>query len=138
MALIDVDWNPPRRQLRQFAVLFLIFIGGLGTILYFKGKPLIVSEVLWNLAWIVGLAGWIFPPLVRPVYVAMMAVALPIGFVVSTFLMLIIYYLIITPVGLAMRLFGYDPMRMRPASKAASYWIERPRTSDVRRYFRQY
>ena len=138
MALIDVNWKPPRGQLRQFAVLFLIFIGGLGTILYFKGKPLIVSEVLWNLAWIVGLAGLIFPPLVRPVYVVMMAVALPIGFVVSTILMLVIYFLIMTPIGLVMRLFGYDPMRMRPNPGVESFWIERPPSSDVRRYFRQY
>lgn len=138
MALIDVNWNPPRRQLRQFAVMFLIFIGGLGTVLYFRGKPLVVSEVLWNLAWIVGLVGLVFPPLVRPVYVAMMAVALPIGFVVSTILMLIIYYLILTPIGLVMRLFGYDPMRMRPAAGQESFWIERPQASDVRRYFRQY
>jgi hypothetical protein len=138
MALIEVNWNPPRSQLRQFAVLFLIFIGGLGTILYFKDKPLIVSEILWNLAWIVGLAGLIFPPLVRPVFVVMMAVALPIGFVVSTILMLIIYFLIMTPIGLVMRVFGYDPMRMRPAAGAESFWIERPPSSDVRRYFKQY
>jgi len=138
MALIDVNWNPPRNQLRQFAVLFLIFIGALGTVLYFKGQPLIVSEILWNLSWIVCLAGLIYPPLVRPVYVAMMAVALPIGFVVSTILMLIIYFLIMTPIGLVMRLFGYDPLRMRPAAGTESFWIERPRTSDVRRYFRQY
>jgi len=138
MALIEVNWNPPRNQLRQFAVLFLIFIGGLGTILYFKDKPLIVSEILWNLAWIVGLAGLIFPPLVRPVFVVMMAVALPIGFVVSTVLMLIIYFLIMTPIGLVMRVFGYDPMRMRPAAGAESFWIERPPSSDVRRYFKQY
>ena len=138
MALIDVNWNPPRRQLRQFAVLFLIFIGGLGTVLYFKGKPLIVSEILWNLSWVVCLAGLIYPPLVRPVYVAMMAVALPIGFVVSTLLMVIIYYLILTPIGLAMRPFGYDPMRMRPVAGSGSLWIERPGKRDVRRYFRQY
>jgi hypothetical protein len=138
MALIEVNWNPPRNQLRQFAVLFLIFIGGLGTILYFKDKPLIVSEILWNLAWIVGLAGLIFPPLVRPVFVVMMAVALPIGFVVSTILMLIIYFLIMTPIGLVMRLFGYDPMRMRPAAGAERFWIEGPPSSDVRRYFKQY
>ena len=138
MALIEVNWNPPRNQLRQFAVLFLIFIGGLGTVLYFKGKPLIVSEILWNLSWVVCLAGVIYPPLVRPVYVVMMAVALPIGFVVSTILMLVIYYLIVTPIGLVMRLFGYDPMRMRPAAGTESFWIERPKASDVRRYFRQY
>ena len=138
MALIDVNWNPPRRQLRQFAVLFLIFIGGLGTVLYFKNKPLIVSEILWNLSWVVCLAGLIYPPLVRPVYVAMMAVALPIGFVISTILMVIIYYLILTPIGLVMRLFGYDPLRMRPAAGTVSLWIERPPVRDVRRYFRQY
>ena len=138
MALIDVNWNPPRWQLRQFAVLFLIFIGGLGTVLYFKGKPLVVSEILWNLSWVVCLAGLIYPPLVRPVYVAMMAVALPVGFVVSTILMVIIYYLILTPIGLAMRLFGYDPMRMRPAAGSGSFWIERPTKSDVSRYFKQY
>ena len=138
MALIDVNWDPPRRQLRQFAVLFLIFIGGLGTVLYFKDKPLIISEILWNLSWVVCLAGLIYPPLVRPVYVAMMAVALPIGFVVSTILMVIIYYLILTPIGLVMRLFGYDPLRMRPVAGTGSLWIERPPASDVRRYFRQY
>jgi hypothetical protein len=138
MALIDVNWNPPRRQLRQFAVLFLIFIGGLGTVLYFKGKPLLVSEILWNLSWVVCLAGLIYPPLVRPVYVAMMAVALPIGFVVSTILLVIIYYLILTPIGLAMRLFGYDPMRMRRVVGTGSLWIERPKKINVRRYFRQY
>ena len=101
-------------------------------------EPLIVSEILWNLSWVVCLAGLIFPPLVRPVYVAMMAVALPIGFVVSTILMVIIYYLILTPIGLAMRLFGYDPMRMRPAAGSGSFWIERPTKSDVSRYFKQY
>jgi ABC-type uncharacterized transport system permease subunit len=68
----------------------------------------------------------------------MMAVALPIGFVVSTILMMVIYYLIMTPIGLVMRIFGYDPMRVRPAAGTESFWIERPRSSDVRRYFRQY
>jgi hypothetical protein len=52
--------------------------------------------------------------------------------------MVIIYYLILTPIGLAMRLFGYDPMRMRRVVGTGSLWIERPKKIDVRRYFRQY
>jgi hypothetical protein len=138
MALIDVDWNPPPRQLRQFAVLFLIFIGGFGTALYFKGKPLIVSEILWNLALLVGVVGLLFPRLVRPVYVVMMAVALPIGMVVSTVLMVVIFYLVLTPIGVVARILGYDPMRRRPQPEQATFWIARPRTQDVRRYFRQF
>jgi len=138
MALIEVDWNPPRRQLRQFALMFLVFFGALGTVLYFKGRPLIVSEILWNAAWIVGLMGLLFPPLVRPVWVAMMAVTLPIGFVVSSVLMAVIYFVVLTPVGVVMRLLGYDPMRAGRAPENGSYWIERPKGVDVRRYFKQY
>ena len=138
MAMIEIDWNPPRRQLRQFAVMFLVFAAGLGTIFYFKGKPLIVSEVLWNLSWVVGIAGLVFPPLVRPVYVVMMAVALPIGLVVSTALMVLIFYGILTPLGVTMRWAGYDPMGVRRKDGRESFWIERPRDAEVRRYFRQY
>jgi len=138
MALIDVNWNPPPRQLRQFAGLFLVVFGGLGTLAYFDDKRLLVSQILWGLSAVVGITGLIFPPLVRPVYVVMMAVALPIGFVVSSVLMVVIYYLILTPIGLAMRLFGYDPLRRRSRDAVKSFWIARPRTTDVRRYFRQY
>jgi hypothetical protein len=138
MALIDVNWNPPPRQLRQFAGLFLVVFGGLATLSYFDDKPLLLSQVLWGLSVVVGITGLIFPPLVRPVYVVMMAVALPIGFVVSSVLLVIIYYLILTPIGLVMRFFGYDPMRRRRPSGVTSFWTARPRTGDVRRYFRQY
>ena len=138
MALIDVNWNPPPRQLRQFAGLFLVVFGGLGTLSYFDDKPLLVSQILWGLSAVVGITGLLLPPLVRPVYVVMMAVALPIGFVVSSVLMVVIYYLILTPIGLAMRLFGYDSMRRRSRDGVKSFWIARPRTTDVRRYFRQY
>jgi hypothetical protein len=38
-----------------------------------------------------------------------------------------------------MRLSGYDPMRKAPAAgRHESFWIERPRVTDVQRYFRQY
>ena len=117
MALIDVNWHPPSRQLRQFAGLFLVVFGGLGTLSYFDGKPLLDSQILWGLSAVVGITGLLLPPLVRPVYVVMMAVALPIGFVVSSVLMVVIYYLILTPIGLAMRLFGYDPMSRRLRSR---------------------
>ena len=139
MALIEVDWRPPRKQLRQFAGLFVLFAGTLGTLAWFDGRPLLLSQILWALAVVVGLLGLLAPAAVRPVWVVMMAVALPIGFVVSTILMTIIFFVILTPVGFLMRLSGYDPMRRgRSAGAAASFWIERPRTTDVRRYFRQY
>ena len=139
MALIEVDWNPKRRQLRQFAGLFVIFAGVLGTLAWFGDRPAWVAPTFWAVGALVGLLGLAAPPAVRPVWVAMMAVALPIGFVVSTILMTVIFFLVLTPTGFVMRLAGYDPMRKDTAAgRHESFWIERPRVTDVQHYFRQY
>ena len=139
MALIDVNWKPGAKELRQFAALFLIFGVGAGTAIhFFKDWPALVSQILWIAGPVVGIAGLIFPTLVRPVYVVMMAVTLPIGMVVSTVLMIVIYYLVLTPIGLLMRVFKYDPMHRRFDLAAKTYWIERPKQIAASRYFRQY
>ena len=138
MALIEVDWRPPKKQLRQFAAMFVVFAGGLGTLAWFDGRPLLLSQTLWGLALVVGALGLLAPAAVRPVWVVMMAVALPIGMVVSTILMLLIYYALLTPIGFLMRLGGYDPMRRRKPEGRGSFWIERRPVTDLRRYFRQY
>lgn len=139
MALIEVDWRPPRRQLRQFALLFVLFAGVLGTLSWLGDRPAWVAPAFFALGGAVGVLGLVAPAAVRPVWIAMMALALPIGFVVSTVLMVVIFFLILTPIGLAMRLAGYDPMRRgEDAAARDTFWIERPPAVDVRRYFRQY
>jgi hypothetical protein len=139
MALIDVNWKPGAKELRQFALLFLIFGGVFGTLIYFfKDWPLLVSQIMWIGGAVVGLAGLAVPALVRPVYVVMMALALPIGMVVSTVLMVVIYFLVLTPIGLLMRLLGHDPMRRTLDPAATTHWIERPRDIPASRYFKQY
>ena len=45
--------------------------------------------------------------------------------VVSPLIMGMLFYLTVTPIGLLMRAFGKDPLRLRPDPDAASYWIER-------------
>ena len=45
--------------------------------------------------------------------------------VMSAFVLGVIYYLTVTPMGVAMRLLGRDPLRRRFDSQARSYWIER-------------
>jgi hypothetical protein len=37
----------------------------------------------------------------------------------------LIFFVIITPIGLLMRLFGKDPLKLRPSATDLSYWIER-------------
>ena len=139
MALIDIEWKPGSRELRQFAGLFLVFGLAAGTLIYFfKDWPLLVSQLLWGAAVVVGVAGLIVPALARPVYVVMMAIALPIGMVVSTVLMTLIFFVVLTPIGLLLRLFGKDSMHRKFDPDASSYWIRRPPPVPAARYFKQY
>ena len=50
----------------------------------------------------------------------------------------LIYYLVLTPIGLLMRVFGKDPMRRRLDRTAESYWIERDEAAASERYFKQF
>ncbi len=45
--------------------------------------------------------------------------------IVSPLALGILFYLVVTPTGLLMRIFGKDPLRLRLDTAADSYWITR-------------
>jgi hypothetical protein len=64
------------------------------------------------------------------------------GFVnkaVSQILMALLFFLVVTPIALVMRMVGKRPLRLRPDRTAATYWTERKRpaggASNMRRQF---
>ena len=79
-----------------------------------------------------------FPGVRRWVFLGWMYAALPIGWAVSHLLLAIVFYLVITPIGLTMHLFRYDPMSRRIDRDAKTYWVRRDPESDMARYFRQF
>ena len=62
---------------------------------------------------------------------------LPIGWAVSHLVLAIIYFLLVSPIGLAMRLFGRDKLELRFEASLPSYWVEHDPGGDTPRYFRQ-
>jgi hypothetical protein len=137
MALLEINWNPNRRQLRQFAVIWVIFFALIGAYCLWAKDSAVAATIIWSVA-AVGLAGVVWPGILRPVYVVWMALATPIGWTISHLLILFVYYLVITPIGLGMRLFGYDPMERRLDRSAGSYWTPHDPGAEPSRYFRQY
>ena len=137
MAVLEIRWNPSQRELRQFAGLWIVFFGGIAAYLYYRHGAGAWPTVAGVAAVAVGLPGLVFPALLRWVYVGWMLAAFPLGWTISHLLLGSIFYLVITPLGLMLRLFGHDPMRRKFEPGAATYWIEHER-SDTARYFRMY
>ena len=78
------------------------------------------------------------PGFLKGTYLASAYAALPIGLVVSYLILGVIYYLVLTPVGLLLRLRGYDPLSREWEPNAGTYWIRREALRDTDRYFRQF
>jgi hypothetical protein len=139
MALIELNLNPTRSQLRQFAgIWFPAFWAVVGGMLWYRTGVLpTVVIVLWVVAAVISLAGIINPRWIRPVFITWMRLAYPIGWTVSHLMLAIIYYLAITPIGVLMRLMGRDPMQRRLDRQAPTYWVPHNPGGDMARYFRQ-
>jgi hypothetical protein len=133
VSLAQFEWNPQPRQLRQFAAIALVV---LPCIAWLWGS----QQIGWTLAgagmFIAGL-GLAYPATVKPLYLALGAVALPIGWVVGEVLLAVVYYLVFVPVGLAMRTIGRDPLQRRFDREAATYWQPKKPPASPSSYLRQ-
>ena len=61
----------------------------------------------------------------------------PVGFVISHVVLALVYFLVLTPIGLTMRLFGHDPLSRKFDPGARSYWKPRHETKPTESYFNQ-
>jgi hypothetical protein len=140
VALIEIERNPPPEELRKFGLLwFPLFCAILGTVLWRKTGILPIGITLWCMAAPAIVLGALKPPWVRPIYLGLTYLTFPIGFVISHVMMALIYFGVMTPIGLMMRLAGKDPLRAKRTGDETSWWIERPEDDgEADKYFRQF
>src|SRR5262245_4013799 len=121
MTWSDIPGNPSQRTLRQFAALWLLFLGGLGCWHLLLRVNTLYGWSLLALAVGAGVPGLIRPGLLRPLFVGWMILAFPVGWLISHLVLAVLFYGVFTPLGLWFRLRGRDPLR-RKRMRAPSYW----------------
>jgi len=113
-----------QRQLQSFSRVMAIAFLILGFIVFVRQKP----EFL--LLWLTGVLflaiGMIRPLWLAPVYVVWMKFAFCLSWVNTRILLAVIFYAVLTPVSLAMKLLRFDPLDRAINKHKASYWIPRP------------
>lgn len=134
----DVPFDPTRKTLRQFAGLWFVFFGGLAIYQAFYGGRTTAGIILGVIALAGGLIGLAAPGWLRPIFVAWMVLAFPIGWTVSLITLAVMYYGLFTPLGLYFRLIGRDPLERKLDPSAETYWTPKATPADPRRYFQQF
>jgi hypothetical protein len=125
------------KAIRNFGIMFcVVFFVLVGLIVYKHWEQWsIIAHHPW--AWGFALAGffalglgYLWPKVLIGPYRLWMGFALLLGVIMSGIILSVVFYLLITPIGLIMRLFGQDPLHRKIDRQAASYWTERPPDSN--------
>lgn len=134
MALIQTNWNPTNRQLRQFGCICLVVLPLLG---WLWSASSTVLTVLFAIGVLVAITAWLFPKAVLPVFLALMLITTPIGMAVGELAMLLIYLAVFLPIGILFKFLSRDRLQLRLDRKATSYWQRKHQPRSVASYYRQ-
>jgi hypothetical protein len=138
MSLVEINWNPEKRELRQFGLIAIVVLGAAGIILHFVfGVPGIWASMLAGTGLCICLITLVSARAGRIIYLGLTFAALPIGFVISVLLMAVFYFFVLTPVGLVFKLLGRDPLERKFKPDTTTYWTPREHRDDLERYFHQ-
>ncbi len=136
--MFSIEHHPSSRQLTVFGLTWLAFFVAWGAAAWWRTGSPATAGVCWLVAVAAPLLGLAMPGLLRILYLGLAYAALPIRLVTSYVILAAVYYLVLTPIGLALRLSGYDPMHRQYDHEAKTYWTPHEPEEDVEDYFRQF
>lgn len=126
MALVQWNRNPSAMQLRVFGLALAVVCA----IVTVTARNPAVRAIALILGAAVAAASGLAPRVLRPVYLALTLITLPIGYAVSFVALGLVYFLVVTPIGVGLRLMGRDPLKRRFEPAALTYWEPRRLTRE--------
>lgn len=135
MAVLRVNTNPSRRQLRQFGLLCVVLLPLIAWVWGGSGSVVLVTALIGAG---LGLLGLLAPQCLKPVFVGLVLVTFPVGVVLGELILLTIFVGVFLPMALLFRIIGRDALQRRMSTESETFWVPRTGPADVRRYFQQY
>jgi len=121
------------KEIRKFGSIAFVFFGALFALGLWRQK--VIASCLFGTLFALGLGFLILPGPLRPLYNGWLTIAHFIGRCITTIILTLAYYLVITPTALLKRVFGGRPLQTRPDRDAASYWVNRPELAQSKERF---
>ncbi len=126
-----------KRMLRLFALSW----GGMSAVAAYLLRSAGGGSVFWLLPAALALAffaGLFVPAAMRGPYRLVERLFQPVGKFFALLTLGIVYFGLFTPFALALRLFGWDPLRLRHGRRKDSAWVGRDGSSNKTNYDWQY
>jgi hypothetical protein len=112
-----------KKELREFGLIVGAVFGLLATLFLWRGKSFYLY--FYTISIFLVLFGLIAPVVLKPIQKIWMILAIVFSFFVTRIILGILFYLVITPVGIIMKISGKDILNITFNDKSDSYWIKR-------------
>ena len=130
-----VKWQPDGNELRRFAVAMLVGFSLLGLFAVWRAKEIGNSSIiLWGIGVSLAIAAFV-PKLGRVAYLGVYVPTSILGYVMSHVALALMFFLVITPLGLLLRVMRKDVLKQRP-KQAAWAPVKGEKMKDS--YYRQF
>ena len=112
-----------KKDLRSFGVIIgIIFLLVAGFLFYREKESFQIF--LYIAGAFIGF-GLIIPIILKPIYIVWMTFAVILGWFMTRVILSLLFYVIITPIGVVLRIFGKDFLELKKQAVQGSYWNQR-------------
>jgi len=127
-----------KKQLRTFGIALTIFLTVIGFIHFLKGNEQ-PKLWFWGAAALILITTLAIPILIKPLYRVAIFIAHILGWINTRIILGLIYYLVVTPIALVMKVVRRDPLHRKFDKQAKTYWITREKSPQPKEnYLRQF
>jgi len=118
-----------RGSARNFGMVFAAVFSMVAVYLFISSKVINYWVLIGALSFFT--IAVIRPKLLEPLNFLWFKLGMLLGAIIAPLVMILVYFCVVTPTGLLMRLFGKDPLLLKRDPTAKTHWIERD-SSDSR------
>ena len=108
------------KAIRDFGMLIGFILLIIAGILFYKEREFYLLIITFGIAFI-GL-GLGMPIIVKPFYLVWMNFAVLLGWFMTRLILGLLFYIVVSPIGLILRLFGKEFLDLKTSSLNRSYW----------------
>jgi multisubunit Na+/H+ antiporter MnhG subunit len=112
-----------KKDLRKFGLTVGAVLLIIGIILYLTGKTLFL--IFGGAGTLLILLAFIYPKALKPANKLWMMLAILMGWFMSRVILAILFYLVVTPTALLLKIIGKDFLKLRADKSVKSYWEKR-------------
>ena len=134
MKLVEINWNPTDRQLRQFGAICLV---ALPVVSWIWGGGTLIVILLAIIGLAVAIAGVAVPQTLKPIFLVLTLMVAPIGMVIGELALFVIYFGCFSPLGLVFRIAKRDVLQLTLDRQSKTYWQTKKQANGVSSYYRQ-